>query len=56
MEITELNGKLFKDFFLIVHRTMEKIHIHPEYSLSKNNYHLFSPEGKYAKWSFWHLF
>ncbi|KAF2082055.1 Cthe_2314 family HEPN domain-containing protein [Flavobacterium sharifuzzamanii] len=48
MEITELNDKLVKDFFEIVHRTMEEIHIHPEYSLSKNNHHLFSPEGKYA--------
>ena len=48
MEITEFNGELFKDFFEIVHRTMEEVRIHPEYSLSKNNHHLFSPEGKYA--------
>ena len=48
MEITEFNGELFKDFIEIVHRTMEEIRIHPEYSLSKNNHQLFSPEGKYA--------
>lgn len=48
MEITEFNDKLVKDFLEIVHRTMEEIHIHPEYSLTKNNHHLFSPEGKYA--------
>lgn len=48
MEITEFNDKLVKDFFEIVHRTMEENRTHPEYSLSKNNHHLFSPEGKYA--------
>lgn len=48
MEITDFNDKLFKDFFEIVHRTMEEIRFHPEYSLSKNNHHLFSQEGKYA--------
>lgn len=48
MEITEFNNELFKEFFEIVDRTMEELSIHPEYSLSKNNHHLFSPEGKYA--------
>lgn len=48
MEITEFNGKLFRDFIEIVHRTMKEIHDKPEYSLSKNNHHLLSEEGKYA--------
>lgn len=45
MEITEFNGELFKDFFEIVHRTMEDIRTHPDYSLSKNNHLLLGPEA-----------